>query len=175
MTKIQSRDAAVSPVIGVMLMLVVTIIIAAVVSSFAGSLAGGTDKAPQMAISGKLVNGTSLTLTHKGGDPIVWENTEIRTFLPSGTYKDMTWVVNLTTVSTAGTYNPTNCPIYGPDCNAWGMDEWAPSLTNGESATIDWDVLFYTGYEPRKTDPVDIQFFDKTSGKMVLSTRVING
>lgn len=44
------RDEAVSPVVGVMLMLVVTIIIAAVVSGFAGGLAGENQKAPQASI-----------------------------------------------------------------------------------------------------------------------------
>ncbi|MGC9436230.1 MAG: type IV pilin N-terminal domain-containing protein, partial [Methanomicrobiales archaeon] len=39
-------DDAVSPVIGVMLMLVVTIIIAAVVSAFAGGMADTGKKAP---------------------------------------------------------------------------------------------------------------------------------
>ncbi|MGB4234838.1 MAG: type IV pilin N-terminal domain-containing protein [Methanoregulaceae archaeon] len=44
------KDEAVSPVVGVMLMLVVTIIIAAVVSAFAGGLAGDNQKAPQASI-----------------------------------------------------------------------------------------------------------------------------
>ncbi|MBP2134378.1 hypothetical protein J2128_002344 [Methanomicrobium sp. W14] len=43
-------DEAVSPVVGVMLMLVVTIIIAAVVSGFASGLAGGTSVAPQASV-----------------------------------------------------------------------------------------------------------------------------
>ncbi|WP_319578819.1 type IV pilin N-terminal domain-containing protein [uncultured Methanospirillum sp.] len=42
---------AVSPVIGILLMLVVTIIIAAVVSGFAGGLAGGQSKAPAVSIA----------------------------------------------------------------------------------------------------------------------------
>jgi len=42
----KSRDAGVSPVVGVMLMLVVTIIIAAVVSAFAGGMTAGEKKAP---------------------------------------------------------------------------------------------------------------------------------
>jgi len=46
----QDRDSAVSPVVGVMLMLVVTIIIAAVVSGFAGGLVGENKKAPQASI-----------------------------------------------------------------------------------------------------------------------------
>ena len=76
----KERESAVSPVVGVMLMLVVTIIIAATVSAFAGGLVGTSDKAPQAAldikINTKLVDyGTigmepTLAITHLGGDPI---------------------------------------------------------------------------------------------------------
>lgn len=45
------REDAVSPVIGILLMLVVTIIIAAVVSGFAGGLAGDQQKAPQSSVN----------------------------------------------------------------------------------------------------------------------------
>ena len=53
------RDHAVSPVVGVMLMLVVTIIIAAVVSAFAGGMMKSQDKTPQTHYFGNLqpVNG----------------------------------------------------------------------------------------------------------------------
>jgi hypothetical protein len=51
----QHKDSAVSPVVGVMLMLVVTIIIAAVVSAFAGGLASEQHKTPQVTISAKSV------------------------------------------------------------------------------------------------------------------------
>jgi FlaG/FlaF family flagellin (archaellin) len=44
------KDDAVSPVVGVMLMLVVTIIIAAVVSAFAGGITGDVQKAPQASV-----------------------------------------------------------------------------------------------------------------------------
>ncbi|MDD1702040.1 MAG: type IV pilin N-terminal domain-containing protein [Methanoregula sp.] len=51
------REAAVSPVVGVMLMLVVTIIIAAVVSGFAGGLVGGTSqKAPTLTMDVSIAN-----------------------------------------------------------------------------------------------------------------------
>ncbi len=46
----QMNHEAVSPVVGVMLMLVVTIIIAAVVSAFAGGLNSGSSKAPQATL-----------------------------------------------------------------------------------------------------------------------------
>jgi FlaG/FlaF family flagellin (archaellin) len=47
---IHRSSDAVSPVVGVMLMLVVTIIIAAVVSAFAGGMSGSSNKAPQATI-----------------------------------------------------------------------------------------------------------------------------
>lgn len=57
-----SRQEAISPVVGVMLMLVVTIIIAAVVSGFAGGMLGGSNqKAPTLAMDVKVVNMGSWT------------------------------------------------------------------------------------------------------------------
>jgi len=52
----KNGDEAVSPVVGVMLMLVVTIIIAAVVSGFAGSMIGSKDKAPTIAMDVAIKN-----------------------------------------------------------------------------------------------------------------------
>lgn len=52
----RDRDDGVSPVVGVMLMLVVTIIIAAVVSAFAGSLSSDTNKAPAITVETHIVN-----------------------------------------------------------------------------------------------------------------------
>ena len=53
----QDGDKAVSPVVGVMLMLVVTIIIAAVVSGFAGGLiSGNNQKTPSLTMDVKIAN-----------------------------------------------------------------------------------------------------------------------
>ena len=53
----KNSDTAVSPVVGVMLMLVVVIIIAAVVSGFAGSLVGtGNQKAPTLNMDVRIIN-----------------------------------------------------------------------------------------------------------------------
>lgn len=48
-------NEAVSPVIGVLLMLVVTIIIAAIVSAFAGGLSSDESKAPQVSLDAKVI------------------------------------------------------------------------------------------------------------------------
>jgi archaeal type IV pilus assembly protein PilA len=59
-TKRTVKNDAVSPVVGVMLMLVVTIIIAAVVSAYAGGLTTGQKKAPTASVEMHMMNdGTS--------------------------------------------------------------------------------------------------------------------
>jgi archaeal type IV pilus assembly protein PilA len=68
--RIQSNEKAVSPVVGVMLMLVVVIIIAAIVSGFAGSVVSGQKKPPQASIQGKFSVSNGMQITHAGGDPI---------------------------------------------------------------------------------------------------------
>ena len=61
------KEEAVSPVIGVMLMIVVTVIIAAVVSAFAGGYSDDDRKAPTAVISCK-ATGDGLLFTHESGD-----------------------------------------------------------------------------------------------------------
>jgi FlaG/FlaF family flagellin (archaellin) len=73
----KSGDYAVSPVVGVMLMLVVTIIIAAVVSGFSGSLMGGSSqKAPTLAMDVKIANtgswaGSGFSATVTGASEVI--------------------------------------------------------------------------------------------------------
>lgn len=75
--QVKTRDDGVSPVVGVMLMLVVTIIIAAVVSGFSGGLMGGSSqKAPTLTMDIKIANtgtwsGSGFTATVTGAsEPI---------------------------------------------------------------------------------------------------------
>lgn len=91
----KERESAVSPVVGVMLMLVVTIIIAATVSAFAGGLVGTADKAPSASFDVKIgvVHGTwgderTMTITHLGGDPIDTARMKIITSWTNRTTKD---------------------------------------------------------------------------------------
>ncbi len=70
----QYKENAVSPVVGVMLMLVVTIIIAAVVSGFAGGLVKGQTKAPQATITGTFSVTKGMTITNAGGDALATSN-----------------------------------------------------------------------------------------------------
>ena len=84
------KDDAVSPVIGVMLMLVVTVVIAAVVVAFATGMAGDSTATTPMALLdadnlqlGKDVEDgntylKSFDIVHKGGDELALENIQIK-------------------------------------------------------------------------------------------------
>lgn len=63
---------AVSPVIGVIMMIAITVVIAAVVAAFAYGIIGGVTKAPSAALHLEDAYGgsTNITMIHYGGDPI---------------------------------------------------------------------------------------------------------
>ena len=67
------KDDAVSPVIGVMLMLSITIIIAAVLMAFAGGMADTKPSTPSVDLSAEFVKSGEdivLRLSHNGGDAL---------------------------------------------------------------------------------------------------------
>ena len=73
----ERKEDAVSPVIGVMLMLVVTIVIAAVVAAFAGGLATETESAP-IAVLDADVYKDKIVLRHLSGDNLQRDETAIK-------------------------------------------------------------------------------------------------
>lgn len=88
------QEHAVSPVVGVMLMLVVTIIIAAVVSAFAGGMGSGTKAVPSASIAVKIdttasngMGGTTQTISFEmlSGDSIPTRDLEIITYFTNET------------------------------------------------------------------------------------------
>ncbi|HJJ42436.1 MAG TPA: type IV pilin N-terminal domain-containing protein [Methanocorpusculum sp.] len=87
MKRNEKKESAVSPVVGVMLMLVVTIIIAAVVSAFAGGLVTSAEKAPIASLETKIAVNVGwdgnpepiLAITHLSGDPIDTSKTKLVT------------------------------------------------------------------------------------------------
>lgn len=64
------KEDAVSPIVGVMLMLVATIIVAAIVAAFAGGMAAEVDSSPNIIISGTYSQTDGLILKHVSGDSV---------------------------------------------------------------------------------------------------------
>ena len=75
MKKTEQKDDAVSPVVGVMLMLVVTIIIAAVVAAFASGVTADVEKAPNAVLDVKIYEKCTTT---SAGDKYVYPSIQIK-------------------------------------------------------------------------------------------------
>jgi archaeal type IV pilus assembly protein PilA len=68
----RSSADAVSPVVGVMLMLAVTVMLAAVASTYAGGFSGGAEKSPQSSIQASPnLDLHRVYFEHNGGDPFM--------------------------------------------------------------------------------------------------------
>ena len=70
---------AVSPVIGVILMVAITVILAAVIGTFVLGLGDSVDSAPQASFNFDYdSSNNNVTFTHRGGDTINANSTELR-------------------------------------------------------------------------------------------------
>jgi FlaG/FlaF family flagellin (archaellin) len=84
----EKADAGVSPVIGVMLMLSVTVMIAAIVSAAAGGLSGSREKAPSAILEVHFYDNWSygsfsahaMTIEHVSGNPLQTKDLSITTY-----------------------------------------------------------------------------------------------
>ena len=94
---LKKDERAVSPVVGVIMMVAITVVIAAVVAAFAYGIIGGVKRAPNTAlvVEDAVPNSKNVTIIHHGGDTIVnafnptnltkadecggkWKNLEVR-------------------------------------------------------------------------------------------------
>jgi len=127
-------ECAVSPVVGVMLMLVVTIIIAAVVSAFSGGLVGGNNqKTPTLAMDVKIVNssstGTTFSATILGiSDPVQTKYLKIAT----------SWAKNITSGAVYGGNTTSTTGATAP----YGF---GPGITGNTTLTSPYNPNQYFG------------------------------
>ncbi|HMA05355.1 MAG TPA: type IV pilin N-terminal domain-containing protein [Methanomicrobiales archaeon] len=63
----KKREEAVSPVIGVILMVAITVILAAVIAAFVFGMAGGVSKTKSVAATARQSNATACIVTWQGG------------------------------------------------------------------------------------------------------------
>ena len=78
MKKTEQKDDAVSPVIGVMLMLVVTIIVAAVVAAFASGLGGDVEAAPAAILDVDVYSDGKVKISSLSGDSLVTKEVTVK-------------------------------------------------------------------------------------------------
>ena len=70
LSNIFTDDEAVSPVIGVILMVAITVILAAVIGAFVLNLGGGQNAAPQASFEFSDDGSSNMNIEHAGGDAI---------------------------------------------------------------------------------------------------------
>jgi len=145
----RTDEHAVSPVVGVMLMLVVTIIIAAVVSAFSGGLATGKEKAPQASLETHITFGDSMMtgtagpvfiMKHMGGDPINTQNVKLVT-----SWVNATGVYNVQS-TVAPTWNATDQGIYYSKGGATGESNYTLSSLNTHYSAWGGEVYYNVPY-----------------------------
>lgn len=79
------KNTAVSPIIASMLMIVLTLIIAAVVSNFAGGMVETRQKIPTATLEAEFSQNSGLSLLHLAGDPLPLSKLTVR-LTPSETF-----------------------------------------------------------------------------------------
>ena len=106
-----TNDDAVSPVIGVMLMLVVTIVIAAVIAVFASGTVGDIEESSNVILKLEdynidVASGTiqDMTFVHKGGDVITTRDLKIRIDYGGDTYSFTVGGGDLSSCRASSTY-----------------------------------------------------------------------
>ncbi len=135
---LRNDERGVSAVIGVILMIAITVVIAAVVAAFAYGIIGGVTKAPSssVVIENAQRGETTVTVVHRGGDIITdafngtndWDNIEVK---KNGITRNFT------------TYNVTT-PI-GDDNNDFDPgEEIEIKITNTSLASGDTIAVVYT-------------------------------
>lgn len=160
--KLFSSEKAVSPVIGVMLMIVVTVILAAAVSSFASSTET-QDVAPQATLkaSASYLDGY-IKLEHLGGDILTKANLNIEIAYGNPT--------------TSGYVNMTNV-TFSPESDYLRPGDSAKIPFN--NAAVDWQGTSVADFKDGDIDlavyigtPFKVSIIDKETGQTVYSSTV---
>lgn len=148
--KYLKNEDAVSPVIGVILMVVITVIIAAILAVFAFGI-GGPAKAPEAqlrfvaTINASNASNTNITVTNSGGDSLILKNERISaTFAANG--------------------NSVLDPIT--------MDLWVTYPSNASYLAPGRTVGGHTVGTTNIGDIIEIIVLDVPTGQMVTSTKI---
>ena len=152
------KDDAVSPVIGVMLMLSITIIIAAVLMAFAGGMADTKPATPSVDLSAEFVkNGSDivLRLSHNGGDAL--------------NSKDIRVTAYVTTESSSGEQLIIKDLIPADD-TSWNAGE---SITLNAENTKSLLGIDYVNSAAEKSTPVEIGIYHTPSANVIYHETIL--
>jgi flagellin-like protein len=133
-----SDENAVSPVIGVILMVAITVILAAVIGAFVLNLGDAEDPAPQARITWSNET-TGVLLMHESGSELQNENMEIKLRDGSGPHElDM----NASTLSAGDTLYILEKSGGGTDWTVWTTKPSPSAVNAGAQSGIEVDFVW---------------------------------
>jgi len=174
------NDRAVSPVVGVMLMLVVVIIIAAIVSGFAGGLMNSNGKAPQATIQAAYSQSAGvLTMYHAGGDELQLQNVIVVVRGIDAENSGYSGSMMRSYVNKSLICNPGGTVCWATPTGIVQIPVWRPGETLICNDTADLKVMYNTGSSNGLSTPnandIGKSFsleLDTTDGKVIDHTTV---
>jgi flagellin-like protein len=120
----RKNDEAVSPVIGVILMVAITVILAAVIAAFVFGMAGNIQKTKVVAATASRLNTGNIVVTYNGGQD-------------SASLISINWQVNgAAAAGTAGVVNSTGGMANGYSNGGAATTPTSTPLNVGSSATL---------------------------------------
>ena len=140
-TNLREDKRAVSPVIGVIMMIAIVVIIAAVVAAFAYGIIGGVNKAPSTAMVVEGVRpgqGVNVSIFHHGGDSITEAFND--TLVADGANANLKWaniVIKQNGATIGGTYDNTTEACTGGEITGLWLNDVSCGAT--------WDGTFDAG------------------------------
>jgi len=155
MRSFRRNEEAVSPVIGVILMVAITVILAAVIAAFVFGLGGQQQAAPTASIvaaNNPDTTATDLKIQHKGGD----------------TLKGGDWKISIVLVGNAPAYNNS---VTGSDLSV-GAQITANTTTNSSSIITNQSVTPMVGTGLASGQKYDLKLVHIPSNAMLLDTVV---
>ena len=151
------KDDAVSPVIGVMLMLSITIIIAAILMAFAGGMADTKPATPSVDLSAEFVKsgeGIVLRLSHNGGDALNPKDIKLTAYVASASSSGEQLIIK---------------DIIGDD-NAWNAGE---SITLDAEKTKSLLGIDNVNSAAEKSTPVEIGIYHTPSTNVIYHATIL--
>ena len=156
--KFSKDEEAVSPVIGVILMVAITVILAAVIAAFVFGMSGSLNQSPPNVSIGARSSGNDLIVTHNGGDVLLGNEWKI-SVVPEGDSPEYVLSNGSDTFEVGQQIKFTTTSIETPDLTnpfdfdgaSWVYTETSPAVAFSAGSRYDVIVI----HTPSKSKVLD--------------------
>jgi len=167
-------ENAVSPVVGVMLMLVVVIIIAALVSAFSGNLVGSDSKPPQATIQGRFsASAGILQMFHAGGDTLPTEGLFMQITTNDEDFTGYRGTIQPIMINRSMVYTVSGKQWLNPSNGIVNVPSWRPGETMWTNITSVENSFWGIYAKPEDIGKSLILEISNKNGKLISKSKVL--